>query len=280
LVDFIIQEENLSIHRACKLICFTRSTYYYIGTRNDEPVETALIELSNKYPTRGFDTYFGKLRMLGYAWNRKRVLRVYRKLKLGLRRKHKRRFPSRTKEKLEAPALLNDTWSVDFMSDSLENGRRFRVLNVIDDFNREALINEAYYSIPGEQLVRSLNELLHHRGKPKKIRSDNGPEFLSHVYIDFCAKNDIEICYIQPGKPAQNAYIERLNRTFREDVLDAYLFQTLTEVNTLAYDWQMDYNANHPHKSLNGKSPWLYANNRINMSSPDGQVGLVKSIKN
>lgn len=254
--------------------------FYYISRRDDTDLESALISLSEKYPTRGFDTYFGKLRLLGHTWNRKRVLRVYRKLKLSLRRRSKKRIPTRTAQKLEVPSTINDTWSIDFMSDSLESGRRFRVLNVIDDFNREALVNEAYYSIPGEQLVRSLKELFQHRDKPKRIRSDNGPEFLSHVYTGFCKENEIEICYIQPGKPAQNAYIERLNRTFREDVLDAYLFDSIEQVNSIAFDWQIEYNANHPHKSLNGKSPWLYADCALKMSSPDGQDGLVKSIKN
>ncbi|WP_164112373.1 MULTISPECIES: integrase core domain-containing protein [Sphingobacterium] len=145
------------------------------------------------------------------------------------------------------------------MSDSLANGRRFRVLNVMDDYNRESLINEAFYSIPGVRLVQQLKELITSRSKPKRIRTDNGPEFLSKVFTNFCAENGIELQYIQPGKPAQNAYIERLNRTFREDVLDAYLFGSITEVNAIAYEWQIEYNSNHPHKALNGLSPWLYA---------------------
>lgn len=153
----------------------------------------------------------------------KRVLRVYRNINLKLRVKRKRRIPCRIKEKLIVPGAVNETWSIDFMSDALSNGRRFRVLNVIDDYNRESLVNKAFYSIPGIRLVQRLKELITYRPKPKRIRSDNGPEFLSKVFVDFCKDNDIELQYIQPGKPAQNAYIERLNRTFREDVLDAYL---------------------------------------------------------
>lgn len=236
----------------------TRSMYYYSSIRNDEAVIEKLNELSEKYPTRGFETYYGKIRLAGLNWNRKRVLRIYRMLNLKMRRKRKRRLPSRIKETLVVPNKLNETWSIDFMSDTLENGRKFRVLNVIDDFNREALINEAYYSIPAERLVNSLKQLLQYRSKPKKIRTDNGPEFLSKKFVDFCNDQQIELCYIQPGKPAQNAYIERLNRTFREDVLDAYLFKSLQEVNALAFDWQLEYNKNHPHKSLKGQSPWLF----------------------
>ncbi|HND16600.1 MAG TPA: integrase core domain-containing protein, partial [Saprospiraceae bacterium] len=104
------------------------------------------------------------------------------------------------------------------------------------------------------------------RGKPKRIRTDNGPEFISKVFTSFCEENNIKLQFIQPGKLAQNAYIERLNRTFREDVLDAYLFETIYQVNALAFEWQMDYNQNHPHKALNGMSPWIYINKILNMN--------------
>jgi putative transposase len=169
-----------------------------------------------------------------------------------MRHKKKRRLPSRTKITLEVPTALNDTWSIDFMSDALTTGRKYRMLNVIDDHNREALINEAYYSIPVDKLVRSLKQLIQERGKPKMIRTDNGPVFISKTFVRFCNKNEIKLHYIQPGKPAQNAYVERFNRTFREDVLDAYLFETIEQINLKAYEWQIDYNANHPLKALKG----------------------------
>lgn len=241
----------------------SRSMYYYTHKKDDQIVIDKLMNLSSRYPTRGFDTYFGKIRMEGFLWNRKRVLRVYRNINLKLRVKRKRRLPARIKERLFVPGAVNDTWSIDFMSDSLANGRRFRVINIIDDFNREALLNEAYYSIPATRLVQKIKEVLLHRAKPKRIRTDNGPEFISKVFKDFCEEQEIEIQYIQPGKPAQNAYIERFNRTFREDVLDAYLFESINHVNALAYEWQIDYNSNHPHKALNGLSPWLYAKDAL-----------------
>ncbi|WP_052217470.1 IS3 family transposase [Empedobacter falsenii] len=254
-----MKEQGISIHRACKIVCMSRSMYYYVHKKNDQTVISKLMDLAARYPTRGFQTYYGKIRLEGLLWNRKRVLRVYRNINFKLRIKRKRRIPSRIKEKLFVPGSVNETWSIDFMSDSLANGRRFRVLNVIDDYNRESLINEAFYSIPGVRLVQKIKELIMDRSTPRRIRTDNGPEFLSKVFTDFCTENGIELQYIQPGKPAQNAYIERLNRTFREDVLDAYLFDSLIEVNAIAYEWQIDYNENHPHTALNGLSPWLYA---------------------
>jgi putative transposase len=262
-VEDILLVEKISISRACRLIHLTRSMFYYQVKKNDDPVISKLLELSEKYPTRGFDTYYGKIRMEGFPWNRKRVLRVYRSLNLKMRRKSKRRLPSRIKNPLEVPTVLNDTWSIDFMSDSLTTGRRFRILNVIDDYNREALINEAHYSIPADRLVNSLKQLFLERSKPKIIRTDNGPEFISNTFSDFCKINQIELQYIQPGKPTQNAYIERFNRTFREDVLDAYLFDSLQQVNLKAYEWQIDYNANHPHKALKRLSPWLFVAEKL-----------------
>ena len=177
--------------------------------------------------------------------------------------KRKRRLPARIKERLSVPGGVNDTSSIDFMSDTLANGRRFRVINIIDDYNRESLLNEAYYSIPATRLVQKIKDALLHKAKPKRIRTDNGPEFIAKVFKDFCEEQEIEIQYIQPGKPAQNAYIEPFNRTFREDVLDTYLFESINHVNTLAYEWQIDYNSNHPHKALNGLSPWLFANEAL-----------------
>jgi len=145
------------------------------------------------------------------------------------------------------------------MSDALSYGRRIRILNIIDDFNREALVVEPAFSYPGEQVVRVLNELLFLRGKPKEIRVDNGPEFLSKVFVNWCLFHGIKIKYIQPGKPVQNAYIERFNRFFREDILDAYIFDSIHEVKQLSEEWMEDYNKNHPHGSLNRMSPIDYA---------------------
>ena len=179
-------------------------------------------------------------------------------MKLNIRRKHKRRLPSRAKEALEAPACLNHTWSMDFMHDTLANGRKVRILNIIDDFNRQALCIEADYSHSGLSVCRAINRLIVQYGKPLQVRCDNGPEFISYSLTDYCKQNNIEVKYIQPGKPTQNAYIERFNRSYREDVLDAYLFMEIDELRQLSWQWLEDYNQNHPHQSLNNQSPIKY----------------------
>lgn len=233
--------------------------WYYQSKRDDSEVIDKLNELAEKLSTRGFDEYYNRIRKEGLKWNRKRVLRVYRQMGLSLRRKRKKRLPSRIKEPLVVPKAINHTWSMDFMSDALSYGRRIRILNIIDDYNREALAVETGFSFPGEQVVRVLKELMFLRGKPKVIRVDNGPEFLSKIFVNWCAFHGIEIKYIQPGKPVQNAYIERFNRLFREDILDAYIFNDIHQLRTLSAEWMDDYNRNHPHSALDKKSPYEFA---------------------
>ena len=183
------------------------------------------------------------------------MLRIYRDIKLGLRRKHKRRLPARIKEPLQQSDTPNKSYSMDFISDALTSGRRLRVLKIMDDHTRESLAAYADYSIASEQVVEVLKQVIAERQKPQQIRVDNGPEFTSKVFTTWCQKNGITIKYIQPGKPMQNGYIERLNRTFREDVLDAYQFETLEELRILSDEWQYKYNHFHPHKSLKRKTP-------------------------
>ncbi len=247
--------------RVCRVIGLHKSLWYYQSRKDDSQVVSKLRQLAELYPTRGFDDYYGKIRNEGLKWNRKRVLRVYRALKLGLRRKHKRRLPSRVKQPLEASLEPNTSYSMDFLSDALSTKRKIRVLNIMDDCTRESLGVYADFSIPGEKVVEVLRHIVAERGKPKQIRVDNGPEFLSKAFTGWCLKNEIVIKYIQPGKPMQNGYIERLNRTFREDVLDAYEFVTLEQLRILCDEWQFNYNHYHPHQALKGKTPAMTANN-------------------
>jgi putative transposase len=240
------------------VVGLSRSMFYYKSTKNDTEVISKLEKLAQEHPSRGFDDYFGRIRNEGLSWNHKRVRRVYRMMKLNIRRRHKRRVPRRIKEPLSVPQGLNYCWSADFMSDALVYGRKVRILNIMDDYNREVLAVEADFSMPAERVINIMEQVIERRSKPRVIRVDNGPEYCSRLFCEWCEKNGIRILYIQPGKPMQNGFIERLNRLFREDVLDAYLFEDLEELRLLSDQWRYDYNLYHPHSSLGGKSPLAY----------------------
>ena len=160
---------------------------------------------------------------------------------------------------MPAADRVNHVWSIDFMSDSLAGGRKFRTFNVLDDFNRECLMIEIDSSLPSSRVIRSLELIGSERGFPRYIRSDNGPEFVSRQFRKFCCTHRIRHRRIEPGKPQQNSFIERFNRSYREDVLDMYEFRSLREVRELTDDWQSEYNHNRGHSSLNGRSPVEYA---------------------
>lgn len=258
-----MKETSVSVGRACRVLSLHRSVWYYQSCKDDQEIIDKLQEFADRYPTRGFDEYYGMIRNEGLVWNRKRVLRVYRLMKLSLRRKRKRRLPTRIKQPLEQQMQSNKSYSMDFMSDALASGRKLRVLNIMDDCTRESLAAYADFSIPAEKVVVVLEDIIRERGKPHQIRVDNGPEFISKVFSDWCHKNGVEIKYIQPGRPMQNGYIERLNRTFREDILDAYQFESLEEVRILSDEWQHNYNHKHPHKSLKRKTPDAFRRNLI-----------------
>lgn len=264
-MDFFAEVHQLSYRRACQLANVHRSGYYYRSTKiqRDQPVIDALQKLAENHPTYGFRKMFHRLRNEGYEWNHKKVYRVYKALNLNLKRKHKRRLPKRVKTPLNKPEAKNQIWSMDFMSDSLNHGRRFRTLNLIDDYNREVCWLEVGLSMGSQRVVQTLEQVIAQRGKPKKIRVDNGPEFTGHHFTDYCHQNGIEIAYIQPGKPTQNAYIERFNRSYRTEVLDAYLFRTIQEVKQITYKWVEDYNHIRPHESLNNQSPIEFAKSQI-----------------
>lgn len=239
--------------------------WYYKSCKDDSEVENKLQELAEKLPTSGFWKYYGRIRNEGLPWNHKRVRRVYCKMNLNIRRKRKRRVPARVREPLQQPLEMNRSWSMDFMHDRLENGRRVRLFNVIDDYNREGLAVDAETSFASERVICTLERVIHERGCPMQIRCDNGPEFTSDVLVRWCEKKNIRIVYIQPGKPVQNAYIERFNGSLRRDVLDAYIFTDLDQMRIIAEQWLDDYNLNRPHDGLKGETPVQYRLRRASM---------------
>ena len=167
------------------------------------------------------------------------------------------------------------------MSDALSDGRKVRLLNVLEDFNRESLAIEVDTSLPALRVIRVLENLVAQRGKPSNIRTDNGPEFISHKLLEWCNKKQITLQFIQPGRPMQNAYIERKNGSIRRELLNAYLFQSLSEVRLMSEEWRKDYNEQRPHKALNYLSPKNYLNqwtkkiksvNNVALSTPASET--------
>lgn len=240
----------------------SRSAYYYQSVKDDTEVIDTLREWAEKHNRYGFWLLYKRMRRNGIPWNHKRLYRVYKLLNLSMRRKGKKRIPARVKEPLDHPSDINKNWSMDFMSDSLASGQRFRTLNIMDDFNREILHIEVSTSLPSKRVVRILDQLKDWRGLPEQIRVDNGPEFIGAPLTEWAVSNDVRILFIQPGKPMQNGFIERFNKTYRTEILDQYLFFSLQEAREITGQWMEDYNCHRPHDSLDDFTPVEYAGRR------------------
>jgi putative transposase len=223
--------------------------------RNDEPVQQALQTLTGRHPGWGFWKLPHRLRKNGLLINHKRTLRSYRALALNLPRRLKKRVPARIKQPLSVPTAANVCWSLDFTSDVLTDGRRFRTLNVLDDYNRQLLGVEIDVELPASRVVQVLTRLVEGHGRPAQLRTDNGPEFVSARLSEWCKAQGVALHWIQPDKPTQNAYIERFNGSFRHELLDAHLFCSLTHVRQLVAEWMHDDNTQRPHQALNFRTP-------------------------
>jgi putative transposase len=262
MAKIAVTTKGVSIRLACSAFLVSETCYRYVGRlacANDE-IADWLIKLTDKENDWGFGLCFDYLRNVkGFKWNHKRVYRIYCDLALNLRIRPRRRLKRNKPEPLKEPVRPNQVWSMDFMHDQLSDGRSYRLLNILDDYKREGLALEAGFSLPTIRVIRVLDNLLEWRDKPKVFRCDNGPEFISHEFTRWAKKKDIQIEYIQPGKPQQNAYIERANRTARYSWVSKYLFDTLEEVQDYATKWLWFYNHERPHKANGGRPPLMAA---------------------
>ena len=251
-------ERKLSVRVVCQAFGISETCYRYEPKLSSENQEIAdwLLWLTSSQRNWGFGLCFLYLRNVkGYGWNHKRVYRIYRELELNLRIKPKKRIIREKPEPLSIPESINEMWSMDFMHDQLRDGRSIRLLNVIDDFNREGLEITIDFSLPSQRVIRTLEEIIFWRGKPKAIRCDNGPEYISATLVTWMKKHNIKLTYIQPGKPQQNAYIERYNRTVRYDWLNQHLFESVHEAQEFATQWLWLYNNERPNMALGGITP-------------------------
>lgn len=253
-----VESKGVSIELACKAFKISESCYRYERKLNEEnkKVEDWLLRLTDNNRNWCFGLCYLYLRNVKeFKWNHKRVYRIYKELELNLRIKPRKRLNREKPEALSVPQAINQVWSMDFMHDQLETGRTFRLLNVIDDFNREALGIEIDFSLSALRVIRALEQIISWRGKPRVIRCDNGPEYLSYNLKTWAEKHQIKIEYIQPGNPQQNAYVERFNRTVRYEWLSQYYWKDLEAVQLFATKWMWSYNHERPNMALGGFTP-------------------------
>ncbi len=252
-VQITTQEHGLSVARACSSARLSRAAYYgpvQDRSEADAEIVAALNELIAVELRWGFWKCFDRLRQMGKRWNHKKVYRVYCRLRLNQKRRAKRRLIPRPRQALDIPAQINEVWALDFMHDRLYSGRPFRTLNVIDEADRGGLGIDVATSIPASRVIRFIEQLIEIHGQPLAIRCDNGSELTSYAFTEWCQAKGIQIRFIQPGKPDQNAFIERFNRTYREEVLTPYLFDSIEDVRQITDEWLARYNEIRPHDAL------------------------------
>jgi len=254
----VMVHRDVSISLVCRTFLISETCYRYQPklSCDNEKIADLLLGLTQNQRNWGFGLCFLYLRNVkGYPWNHKRVYRIYRELELNLRIKPNKRLKRAVPEPLAVPESINECWSMDFMHEQLSDGRSCRLFNVIDDFNREGLAIDADISLPAERVIRSLEQIIEWRGKPKRLRCDNGPEYISHKLAIWAESNNIELAFIQPGNPQQNAYIERFNRTVRYDWLSQYIYQDIEELQSRATQWLWTYNNERPNMGIGGITP-------------------------
>ena len=246
---------RLSERRACGLVGLGRSTCRYQTRRADWPaLRERLHALAAERRRFGYRRLYILLRREGYRVNLKRVYRLYRDEGLAVRRRRRRRRVARGAP-LAGPTRINERWSLDFLLDTLEDGRRVRLLAVVDDFTRACLAIEVDTSLGGRRVVEVLQRLVETRGKPAVLITDNGPEFAGRALDAWAYAQGIRLHFIEPGKPNQNAYVESFNGRFRDECLNEHWFLSLAQTRQIVEAWRLDYNAVRPHSSLGNVSP-------------------------
>jgi len=273
--QWAVKDQKISIRLACTIFNVSRTCYRYEPLHHDENEEIAgwLLRLTNCHKRWGFGLCFLYLRNIKrFGWNHKRVYRIYRDLELNLRIKPRKRLVREKPDKLAVPQHPNDTWSMDFMADQLSNGNKFRTFNVLDDFNREGLGIEVDVSIPAARVTRALDNIIEWRGKPKILRCDNGPEYISGTLAAWAKRHEITLAFIQPGNPQQNAYVERYNRTVRHEWLEMHELTSISHAQEEATKWLWTYNNERPNMAIGGITPAMKlaetTNNRLSTLNP------------
>jgi putative transposase len=270
LVAQAMAEHELSQRRACGLVGITRRAYRFkASTDRNQELRKRLRELAEEKRRWGSPLLYQLLRREGFTVNHKRVERLYREEGLSLRRRRRRKHLSHTRVVSEPPDGANQTWAVDFVHDTLADGRCFRVLTIIDQWSRESPALEVDFSLTGERVAMVFSRLSETRGLPAVIQSDNGSEFSSRHMDQWAYEHEVRWQFIEPGKPIQNAFIESFNGRFREECLNEQVFESLADARRKIEQWRIAYNQQRPHSSLDYLTPHEFA---ARHSTPTGSA--------
>lgn len=255
VVAYLIDQFQISERRSCELAGLSRTAYRYQAVAsNDNELRGRLKALASKYSRYGYLMLHGLLKSEGLVINKKRTYRIYTEEALQVRTK-KRKKLIRSRLPMDLPSAVNERWSMDFVSDQLSTGRRFRVLNIVDDYTRELVGQLVSVSITGARVSRFLDDIALTRSLPRSIVCDNGPEFTSKAMFFWSKENQVKLDFIQPGKPTQNAFVESLNGKFRNECLNQHWFRSIIEADWEIRQWRNHYNYERPHSSLGYMTP-------------------------
>jgi len=280
-VSYFRDHYELSERGACRLACYSRSSYRRKSFRAaaDEPLRKRLLELAHERPRFGYRRLHVLLRREGWVINRKRVYRVYRDLNLAVRRKKRKQVAQANRRPRIVPIAANLQWSIDFMRDTLAGGRVFRTLNAVDDATRECLAIEVDTSLSGARTGRVLDRVAQQRGSyPRRIVLDNGPECTSKALDQWAYLRGVELCFIRPGKPVENCFVESFNGKFRDECLNVHWFLSLDEARRRIETWRTDYNQARPHSSLGDLTPQEFARSAALQPTPSASEPLISKV--
>ena len=257
---YLVETYQVSRRRGCRVLGYRRSSYYYREVAsNDDTLREAIRQVARERRRWGCPRITDRLRRNGWEDNHKRIERVYREEGLQVRNRKKKRMARGEREPLIQPTRINQVWAMDFVGDQLANGRRIRMLNVLDVYSRECLRIEVDRSLPSLRVIRVLEELREVRGLPEQIQVDNGPEFTSQAMDRWAYAREVKLSFIEPGKPMQNGYIESFNGKFRDECLNEHWFMDVADAREITGTYRIDYNEERPHSSLGGLTPKEYA---------------------
>lgn len=260
VADYLQEAYAMSERRAFKIVQLNRSSGRYKSIRaSDMPIAERIKVLAFERRRFGYRRIFFLLRKEGVFVNRKKVYRIYRAAGLSVLKRKGRKKALGTRRERQKVNHPNERWALDFVCDQLADGRRIKLMTVVDECTRESLRVTVANSIKGKDVTEELDKIIAERGKPEEIQSDNGTEFTSNAVMHWAHKNGIEWKFIEPGKPVQNSYIESFNGRIRDECLNEHWFETPDEAKVLIEMWRKDYNEHRPHSSLQGMTPTAYA---------------------